>query len=390
MNYPLYIIVLAVVFAASWLIQFILQLSINHRVFRRCKAEIHMKKVSFAEAKPGVSVIVYAHNQGEALMHNLPILLNNDYPDFEVIVVDDMSNDDTQDVLTILEQRSERLYHTKLTDKVRTMSHRKLALLLGVKGAHCDIILTTKAQCVPASKNWISSMVRNFTERTDFVLGPVAFENRTGLVSRFYQYDLFQRMVSLFGLTMSICPFAGWGNNMAFRKHLLFDDNNKAFSSHLNIHPGEDDLFVAAMSRRGNVAVECTPDSMIIDQETPVKKAWSKDRLNRAFTGKRYAFAPKFIKRLDYLTRYLCVLPGLALAVLAAITFDWIPLSVVLSLLVLRMILNSTTAYLTSKALGIRRYLFSPIFYDLWIPIVDLWYRMRASVGTRSFYVGRV
>lgn len=390
MNYPLYIIILAAVFCVSWLVQVILQLSVNRQVLSRCKSEKRHEDVTFTDEKPGVSVVVYAHNQGEALMRNLPSLLDNDYPNFEVIVVDDMSRDETQDVLTIMEQRSDNLIHTKVTDKVRTMSHRKLALLLGVKAAHNDIIITTTAQCAPAGKEWISSMVRNFTSWTDFVLGPVVFEGRTGLVARFCQYDLFQRMVQLFGLTLAIRPFAGWGNNMAFRKHLLFDNNNKAFHSHLNIHPGEDDLFVAAMGRKGGVAVECTPESLIINQDSPLKKAWSRDRLNRAFTGKRYAFGPMFVKGLDTLTRYLCVLPGLALVVLSAISLDWVMLAVALVLLIGRMALNVSLAYLTSKELGIHRYLLSPIFYDLYTPLVDLWFWLRASVRTRMFYVGRV
>lgn len=390
MNYPLYIIILAAVFCVSWLVQVILQLSVNRQVLSRCKSEKRHEDVTFTDEKPGVSVVVYAHNQGEALMRNLPSLLDNDYPDFEVIVVDDMSLDETHDVLTIMEQRSDNLIHTKVTDKVRTMSHRKLALLLGVKAAHNDIIITTTAQCAPAGKDWISSMVRNFTSWTDFVLGPVVFEGRTGLVARFCQYDLFQRMVQLFGLTLAIRPFAGWGNNMAFRKHLLFDNNNKAFHSHLNIHPGEDDLFVAAMGRKGGVAVECTPESLVINQDSPLKKAWSRDRLNRAFTGKRYAFGPMFVKGLDTLTRYLCVLPGLALVVLSAISLDWVMLAVALVLLIGRMALNVSLAYLTSKELGIHRYLLSPIFYDLYTPLVDLWFWLRASVRTRMFYVGRV
>lgn len=390
MNYPLYIIILAAVFCVSWLVQVILQLSVNRQVLSRCKSEKRHEDVTFTDEKPGVSVVVYAHNQGEALMRNLPSLLDNDYPNFEVIVVDDMSLDDTQDVLTIMEQRSDNLIHTKVTDKVRTMSHRKLALLLGVKAAHNDIIITTTAQCAPAGKDWISSMVRNFTSWTDFVLGPVVFEGRTGLVARFCQYDLFQRMVQLFGLTLAIRPFAGWGNNMAFRKHLLFDNNNKAFHSHLNIHPGEDDLFVAAMGRKGGVAVECTPESLIINQDSPLKKAWNRDRLNRAFTGKRYAFGPMFVKGLDTLTRYLCVLPGLTLVVLSAISLDWIMLAVALVLLLGRMALNVSLAYLTSKELGIHRYLLSPIFYDLYTPLVDLWFWLRASIRTRMFYVGRV
>lgn len=390
MNYPLYIIIIAAIFAAAWLIQFIMQLTIQRQVLSRVKSEKRGEDCTFTSNKPGVSVVVYAHNQGDALLRNLPMLLDNDYPDFEVIVVDDMSCDETQNVLTIMEQRSEKFFHTKLTDKVRTMSHRKLALLLGVKAAHHDIVISTKAQCVPASKDWISSMMRNFTDWTDIVLGPVVFEGRTGLIARFCQYDLFQRMVSLFGRTLAIGPFAGWGSNMAFRKQLLFVDGNRAFSSHLNIHPGEDDLFVAAMGRKNNVAVECAPSALIIDQESPLKKAWGKDRLNRAFTGKRYAFGAKLLKALDTLTRYLCVVPGFALAVYLGLNLAWIPMSIVLVLLVARIALITTLTYMTSKELGIHRYLLSPIFYDLWTPIVDFWYWLRASIRTRMFYVGRV
>ena len=390
MNLPLYILIIAGVFVVAWLIQVILQLSVQRQVLSRCKSEKRREDVTFIDEKPGVSVIVYTHNQGEALLRNLPSLLDQDYPNFEVIVVDDNSCDDTQNVLTIMEQRSENIFHTKLSDKVRTMSHRKLALLLGVKAAHNDIVLTTKAHCVPASKDWISNMMRNFTQWTDFVIGPVVFEGRTGIVARYCQYDLFQRMVSMFGLTLAIHPFAGWGNNMAFRKHILFDNNNKAYSSHLNIHPGEDDLVVSAMARKNNVAVECTPDSLIIDQDYPLTKAWSRDRVNRAFTEKRYSFGPKFFKALDSITRYLCVLPGLCLVVWAGIKMSWVVMSIALALLIMRIALITTLTYLTSKELGVHRYLLSPIFYDLWTPIVDVWYWVRASVRTRMFYVGRV
>lgn len=389
-NIPIYILILAGVFGVAWLIQIIYQFVIQRSVLSRCKSEKRKEDVTFINEKPGVSVIVYTHNQGEALLRNLPALLDNDYPNFEVIVVDDISVDDTQDVLTLMEQRSDNIFHTKITDKVRTMSHRKLALLLGVKAAHNDIILTTKAQCVPASKDWISAMARNFTQWTDIVIGPVVFENRTGMLARFCQFDLFQRMVTMFGITLAVRPFAGWGCNMGFRKHVLFDDNNRAFSSHLHIHPGEDDLLVNAMARSHNVMVECTPESLIIDQESPLKSAWSNDRVNRAFTGKRYRCGSKIIKGIDIITRYLCVCSGLALVAIGILQSAWIALSIILVMMALRLVLISSLAYLTSKELGIHRYLLSPIFCDLVTPIVDLWFWMRASIHNKMFYVGRV
>lgn len=155
---------MCIVFLAAWLIQLVLLLTIQRPVLARCKRKNREGDLT-DDAKPGVSVIVYSQNQGEALLRNLPTLLDNDYPNFEVIVVDDCSCDDTQNVLTIMEQRNENIFHTNLTDRIKNMSHRKLALLLGVKAAHNDIILTTKAQCVPASKSWINKMVRNFRQR---------------------------------------------------------------------------------------------------------------------------------------------------------------------------------------------------------------------------------
>lgn len=389
LHYSSYFIIIASVFAAAWLVQMFLQLMLNLRVLRYSKTQ-KRQYVSVDEAKPGVSIVIRTHNQCAALKCNLPLLLDVDYPNFEVIVVDDMSTDGTLDLLTVMEQRSEYLFHTKITDKVRTMSHRKLALLLGVKAAHNEIIVTTTADCIPATRNWLNAMVRQFGEKTDIVIGPMVFESRVGLIRRFCQYDLFQRLITMFGFALSFRAFAGWGSNMAFRKAVLFADNNKAFNSHLNIKTGEDDLMVSAMARKDNVAVACSTDALMISKERQLVKAWSKDRVNRAFSAKRYGLVPKFLKCLDYSTRYLCVVAGVALAVMAAMSLDWTVLSAALLLLVVRIIINVSLAYCTSKELGIHRYLLSPVIYDLVIPVVDLVFWIRASVHNKTFYVSRV
>lgn len=368
----------------------VLQLSIQRLTLNRCKSEKRKEDVTFTAEKPGVSVVVYAHNQGDALLRNLPMIFDNNYPDFEVIVVDDNSNDETPNVLTLMEQRSEHFIHTKMTDKVRTVSRKKLALLLGVKAAHHDIILTTHAQCMPSSPDWISNMVRNFTQWTDAVIGPVVFEGRTGIISRFCQYDLFQRMASLFGMTLAIKPFAGWGQNMAFRKSVFFANANQAISRHLDIEPGEDDLFISEIARKDNVAVECTPESIMIDQQTPIFKAWRKDRLCRAFTSRKYAIAPRVVELLDFWTRYFCVFSGLLLAVIFGLKSSWALMALMLVALLIRVLCITLISYLTSKELGIHRYIFSPVIYDLYIPLVNLWFKIKSGIRHKQFRVGKI
>ncbi|MDO4497056.1 MAG: glycosyltransferase, partial [Bacteroidales bacterium] len=218
---PVWLLVVLAVFACAWLIQLCIQLTVHRAPLRHAKKEA-ASRIRFAEEQPGVSVVVYAHNQAEELLRNLPHILDSDYPCFEVIVVDDGSTDYTSDVLTQMQQRYMHFSHTTLGHNVRNVSRSKMAMMLGMKAAQYDIILMTQAQCLPVSSHWISHMVRQFNSWTDVVLGPVAYETRTGIMNRFYQWDLFQRMIYMMGLTLTTSPYSGWSTNMAFRKRIFF------------------------------------------------------------------------------------------------------------------------------------------------------------------------
>ena len=162
-DYPLWLVTIVLVFGVAWLIQLILQLVLWLKPLRHSRRTRNTSgDLVSGQTQPGVSVLVYSRNAAEALAHNLPVLLGQNYPNYEVIVLDDCSRDETQDVLTMMDQRSDRLLHTRIDERTRAMSHRKLAVLLGTKAAHHDIILMTHAECLPASEEWISGMVRHF------------------------------------------------------------------------------------------------------------------------------------------------------------------------------------------------------------------------------------
>lgn len=349
---------------------------------------------------PGVSIIVYSHNQGEALVRNLPILLSQDYPAYEVIVIDDTSRDETPDVLTMMDQRYEHFFHTRIDEKVRTMSHPKLAVLLGTKAAHYELVVLTHAQCMPGSDKWLRNMMSHFSDpQVEVVLGPVAYERRSSFLSRFAQYDLFHRMAQMFGLTLAVRPYAGWGQNMAFRKDTFYANRSQGYQRHLNIQPGEDDLFVSDVANGRNVAVECQPESLMTDQTSPLFLGWSIDRLNRGFTSRLYAKAPAVVKVLDSVTRYLTLLPGLALLALsiygaltnAALQLDsYIAAGIIALLLLIRAIVLAYTEASLSKALRQRQYISWPLFMDLYLPVLDAWFRIKALIKRKSFGVGYI
>lgn len=397
-TYPGWIITTGIIFVVAWLIQLALLIGVWMRTLRHARRQAARPAASAYQ--PGVSVLVYSHNQADALARNLPVLLSQNYPDYEVIVLDDCSVDETQDVLTMMDQRSDRLIHSRIDSRTRAMSHRKLGVLLGAKASHHDILLMTHAECMPASADWISGMVQQLANpAVEVVLGPVVYERRSSLLSRFCQFDLFNRLLLMMGITLAVRPYAGWGQNLAFRKSTFYANRSQGFQRHLKMQPGEDDLFVADVARVDNVAVECHADSLVTDQSKPLFISWSIERLNRGFTSRLYSWLSASIMVADGLTRYLTVLPGLVLAgytlyniigIAGQHTVAWVVLGIVLAMLLLRAVLIGYTHYASARALRQRAQTMWPILLDLYMPLVDVWFRCKALIQRKRFGVGRI
>lgn len=401
-DFPVWATALAIVFVLAWLIQFVLQLVIWLRPLRHAHKCSRQSAVAadVDSCRPGVSILVYSHNAGEALAQNLPLLMAQNYPDFEVIVLDDESLDDTQDVLTMMEQRYEHFYHSRIDDRTRAMSHRKLAVLLGCKAANHDLILMTHAECKPESDQWISNMVQPFSNPgIEMVLGPVVYERRKSFLSRFCQFDLFQRLLFVFGTSLAVRPFSGWGQNLAFRKDTFYVNKSQGFQRHLKMQPGEDDLFVSDAARDGNVAIVAKTSALMTDLSKPLFINWSLARLDRGFTSRFYAAAPRITKLVDSITRYLTVLPGLGLLAYTLFIIigtpaphasAWVLFGVTLFLLLVRMGLMIYTYAASSRAFHQRSYITWPIFLDLYMPLVDLWFHIKAGLNKKRFEVSRI
>lgn len=386
---PLWLQILCLGFASVWVIQLTLMLTIRIRPLWRIRKE-RLHKVPMVDELPPVSIVVYAHNQAEDLQRNLPLLLGCNYPDFEVIVVDDGSTDETEDVLTRMDQISVHFFHTTIAERIQTVSRRKLAMLLGVKAAHNEIVLMTQAQCAPATTDWLTSIGRLFAPSVDAVVGPVVYESRTGFMNRFYQWDFFERLLTMYSLTSAVKTYGGWSYNMAFRKSVFFEEKNRAIQSHLGIHPGEDDLFLNAITKKKNIALACNSDAMVINQQTPIDYNWKRERLNRAFTHRRYFFLPRLFKLLEVCCRYLAFLSGVTVIGATAWCQSWWMMGIAIFLFLTLVVGRWMIPYYFAKKFGVHRYKVSPLVYALWTPLVDLWFAVRVLFKSGQFYVGRI
>ena len=91
------------------------------------------------------SVIIAVFDNARELEENLPAFLTQTYePGYEVIVVDESSTDNTEDVLKLFKNDYPHLYSTFLPKPNRRVVRRKQAFNVGVKASKNEWIIITK------------------------------------------------------------------------------------------------------------------------------------------------------------------------------------------------------------------------------------------------------
>ncbi len=259
--------------------------AIYNRIYRYHK-QVICGKVNYTEQLPSVSVIVYAHaDDSEGLCNLLPSLLTQQYPDYEVIIVNDGAVDGTNNVVSHYESEYSNLYQTYIPNTVYNVSRKKLGITLGIKAAKKDIIIVTEANCRPQSDKWLHTIARNFVEGIDIVLGYTHMVDSSNKRNNYYY--TFDRMVfALRFLAYAVLhrPYMGMGSNMAYRKAAFFA--NKGFSATLNLQFGDDDLFINEIATRQNTRIEISPESIVESHNNDSMTAWEELRMRYRFTSK--------------------------------------------------------------------------------------------------------
>jgi len=212
----------------------------------------------------GVSVIITSHNNSVFLKRNLPSFLMQEYSNYEVIVVDECSEDDTQEVLAEIQREYPRLRFTRIYPGTKFRYTKKLAINIGVLAAQHDILLFSEATCRPASLNWVREMQRYFDKETAVILGLANYDERERDVcwKRYFRFRRFWKMLLLVRGKQNIL---GDGCNMAYRKSYYL--KNRGFTVNSQAFLGYDNDMVTELSKFGQVKVVKDPCTyMIVDK----------------------------------------------------------------------------------------------------------------------------
>lgn len=323
-----------------------------------------------------VSVIVCAHDEEVNLRALLPLLLAQDHRQYEVIVVDDRSNDGTFDFLLSEADKDTRLRIVRVEHLPGHANGKKYALTLGIKAAHYDIILLTDADCRPVDTRWIQAMASPFNEQIQFVLGYSPYEQQPGLLNLFIRYETLFTAIQYLSFAWLGNPFMGVGRNLAYRKSLFLQ--NKGFNEYLGITGGDDDLFVNRHASGSNTAI-CV-DSGAIVSSIP-KQTWREfvqQKIRHLSVGRFYKFRHRFVTGLFSLSLVLSWLLGGVIIFLLP-DFLWIS-----GALILRIFVISGTVYLFSKRVGHN--------FEVWaVPLLDFLFAIYyISTGTVALVTKKV
>jgi len=304
---------------------------------------------------PPVSVVISAKNEHRNLIHFLPTILQQDYPDFEVVVVNDQSTDDTEFFLKNLQQRHSNLKVVNIKNPINFFKGKKFPLSIGIKSASNEHLLLTDADCKPATNQWIRQMIQPYqNEETKIVLGYGAYREKSGFLNLLIRFETLKTAMQYFSFALAGMPYMGIGRNLSYKKSLFYQQHG--FQKHYTIESGDDDLFVNNAANKHNTTVIISPDSKTISLPKTTFTKWIQQKKRHLTAGKHYKGRDILLLTVNELSFFLLI----SLSIFLLINKQQI--IIISSLLFLRYVLYYSALYRLTRLVDERKlFLISPL-----------------------------
>jgi glycosyltransferase involved in cell wall biosynthesis len=291
---------LEIVFYIFIIVVFI-QVSFYIFIFRKFT---FLKKSKVSRKNIAISVIVCAKNEAENLNNFIPSILQQDYLNFEVILINDASNDETLNIIKDFETKYKNIKVVDVKNNEAFWANKKYALTLGIKAASNNFLLFTDADCKPVSRNWITEMSSQFTNTKTIVLGYGAYNKvKNSLLNKLIRFETLITAIQYFSYAKIGLPYMGIGRNLAYTKQEFFNANG--FMSHIKIRSGDDDLFINQIATKKNTAICFSEDSFTTSIPKKSFKNWYKQKRRHITTANNYKPLHKFLLALFYSSQLL-------------------------------------------------------------------------------------
>jgi glycosyltransferase involved in cell wall biosynthesis len=325
-----------------------------------------IKKQNLTNFNQPVSIIICAKNEADNLNYNLPLFLNQNYPAFELILINDCSIDNTLDVLENFKKSSSipiKIVNVEANEQF--WGSKKYALTLGIKAATHSHLLLSDADCKPKSANWISEMVSHFSDTKQIVLGYGSYKKiKNSFLNKLIRFETLLTAIQYFAYSKLGAPYMGVGRNLAYTKELFFKNNG--FVSHMKVRSGDDDLFINQVGTKQNSTICDSKESHTISEPKSNFKSWIAQKRRHLTTAKYYKPFHKLLLAIFYFSQLLFWVTGI---LLLSWMFEW---EIVGILILIRFLIQYLIVGLSAKKLGETDLIFLLPFMELFLIFVQL------------------
>jgi glycosyltransferase involved in cell wall biosynthesis len=316
------------------------------------------KEQKIVPKKIPISVIVCAKNEEENVARFIPLLAEQNYPDFEIVLIDDASSDSTLAIFEAFEKQYPNVRLVQVQNNEAFWGNKKYALTLGIKAAQKEYLLFTDADCYPTSKDWITAMSSQFTMQKTIVLGYGKYEKiPNSFLNKIIRFETLLTAIQYFSWAKIGHPYMGVGRNLAYKKEEFFKVNG--FIEHMQIRSGDDDLFINQAANAKNTTIAYTQESSTLSKPKTTYKEWLIQKRRHIATANYYKPFDKLQLGIFYCSQLLFLLMTI---ILLAFQFQWI---LVLCLIGLRYLVAWTVVGFSGGKLKEKDVVY-------WYPVIEL------------------
>ncbi|MDH3648345.1 MAG: glycosyltransferase [Saprospiraceae bacterium] len=283
----------------------LIQLAIWTFVIRN-PAGRHPGATDYDRESVAVSVIICARNEASNLKQNLPLILGQNYPSFEVIVVNDNSTDQTAEVL---DRFSKHYRFLRVLEMKVDRPGKKHALVRAVGCATNDWILLTDADCWPSSSHWIHEMVAPFNANKMISLGMAPLLPGSTFMSHFSSYDSILTSALYISAAQNKSPYMGVGRNVGYHRSIFNDLPDHYFE----FVGGDDDLLINHVATGDNCAVVTSSQSLILSHSPSSCRGFLDQRARHLSVSSMYKLRHKTVLVIFALSHWIHLFAVLAL-----------------------------------------------------------------------------
>lgn len=329
-------------------------------------------RISFHKEKkvdsinPPVSIIIVARNEEDNLFEYLPSILEQDYHEYEVIVVNHQSTDNTEYILKAFRESSPHLRIVNLERDRHLTYGKKLPLTIGIKGAKYNHLLLTDADCKPTSDQWLKNMAGKFTEKKEIVLGYGPHRKLPGFLNRVIRLDTSFIALNYLSFAKAGIPYMGVGRNLAYTQELFM--NNSGFKSHYSIQSGDDDLFIQEVAKNRNYTISLDPSTFCYSDAKETWEDWYTQKSRHYTTTSRYGLFKKLLLGIYPLTLILLYITLVIL--LLNNWLNWTSIGVISLIIIVKWLTLGFAMKKLKQKSFISGIIFWDLFYALLTPIV--------------------